>query len=98
MLIFRPRASRMAPNEADAMPLPSEETTPPVTKTNRVMMGHRRLNIATSEPNCGNSRGQTSQLRINGNSTGIQATTSGIARQYRALPIGACGHVEYSDR
>ena len=26
------------PKEADAMPLPSEETTPPVTKTNRVMM------------------------------------------------------------
>jgi hypothetical protein len=26
------------------MPLPSEETTPPVTKINRVMMGHRRLN------------------------------------------------------
>jgi len=23
--------------------LPSEDTTPPVTKTNRVMMGHRRL-------------------------------------------------------
>jgi hypothetical protein len=29
----------MAPRDADAMPLPSEETTPPVTKTNRVMMG-----------------------------------------------------------
>jgi hypothetical protein len=28
----------MAPSEADAMPLPSDETTPPVTKTNRVMM------------------------------------------------------------
>jgi hypothetical protein len=28
------------------MPLPSEETTPPVTKTNRFMMGHRRLNAA----------------------------------------------------
>jgi hypothetical protein len=33
----------MAPRDAEAMPLPSEETTPPVTKTNRVMMGHRRL-------------------------------------------------------
>src|SRR5271155_2001011 len=37
MLTLRPRASRIAPSEADAMPLPSEETTPPVTKTNRVI-------------------------------------------------------------
>src|SRR5581483_2645831 len=35
--IFRPRASRIAPNEADAMPLPSEDTTPPVTNTKRVI-------------------------------------------------------------
>src|ERR1700675_1349455 len=34
MLIFRPRASRIAPRDAEAMPFPSEETTPPVTKTN----------------------------------------------------------------
>src|ERR1700730_8663819 len=45
MLILRPRASRMAPKDAEAIPLPSEETTPPVTKTNRFMMGHRRLNV-----------------------------------------------------
>src|ERR1700679_1684880 len=37
-----PRATSSRPSEADAIPLPSEETTPPVTKTNRVMMGHRR--------------------------------------------------------
>src|ERR1700722_11970273 len=43
MLILRPRASRMAPSDAEAMPLPSEETTPPVTKTNRFMMSHRRF-------------------------------------------------------
>jgi hypothetical protein len=35
----------MAPKEAEAIPLPSEETTPPVTKTNRFMMSHRRLNV-----------------------------------------------------
>src|SRR5690606_6208065 len=29
----RPRASRMAASEAAAMPLPREDTTPPVTKT-----------------------------------------------------------------
>ncbi len=34
---LRPRASRMAPSEAAAMPFPNEETTPPVTNTKRVM-------------------------------------------------------------
>src|ERR1700722_17663148 len=46
MLILRPRASRIAPREAEAMPLPRDDTTPPVTKTNRVM-GHRQKIIAT---------------------------------------------------
>src|SRR5690606_16226895 len=32
----RPRASRIAASEAAAMPLPSEDTTPPVTKTRGV--------------------------------------------------------------
>jgi len=27
----------MAPNEADAMPLPSDDTTPPVIKINRLI-------------------------------------------------------------
>ena len=31
MAIFRPRASRIAANDAEAMPFPKEETTPPVT-------------------------------------------------------------------
>src|SRR5512139_1484766 len=34
---LRPRASRMAPSEAAAMPLPSDDTTPPVTQMNLVM-------------------------------------------------------------
>src|SRR3954447_24592998 len=33
---LRPRASRMAPRDAAAMPLPNEDTTPPVTNTKRV--------------------------------------------------------------
>src|SRR3990170_6335554 len=33
----RPRASRMAASEAAAMPLPSEDTTPPVTKMSGVV-------------------------------------------------------------
>src|SRR5512139_2751122 len=34
---LRPRASRIAPSEAAAMPLPSDDTTPPVTQMNLVM-------------------------------------------------------------
>jgi hypothetical protein len=30
---FRPRASRMAASDADAIPLPNDETTPPVINT-----------------------------------------------------------------
>src|SRR5688500_17614543 len=38
IVIFRPRFSRSAPIEADARPLPMEETTPPVTKMNLVCL------------------------------------------------------------
>ena len=38
MLTLSPRDSRMAPREAAAMPLPSEETTPPVTQIKRVIV------------------------------------------------------------
>jgi hypothetical protein len=34
IVIFSPRASIRAPIDAAASPLPREETTPPVTKTN----------------------------------------------------------------
>jgi len=34
---LRPRDSRIAANEAAAIPLPREETTPPVTNTNLVI-------------------------------------------------------------
>jgi hypothetical protein len=33
MLIVKPRASRIAPRHAEVIPLPSDETTPPVIKT-----------------------------------------------------------------
>ena len=39
---LRPRASSSAPIDADARPLPSDETTPPVTKMNLVLTLHRR--------------------------------------------------------
>src|SRR5579859_8041105 len=41
MVTLRPRASRIAPNEAEAMPFPNEETTPPVTNTNWVIWNSR---------------------------------------------------------
>src|SRR5512137_496883 len=45
---LRPRASRIAPSEAAAMPLPSEETTPPVTQMNLVI-GATVVEIARRE-------------------------------------------------
>src|SRR5690606_12274210 len=46
MVTRSPRASRMAPSEAAAMPLPSEDTTPPVTKMRRVMWMQGRWKTA----------------------------------------------------
>jgi hypothetical protein len=37
MVTLRPRDSRIAAREAAAIPLPREDTTPPVTKTNLVI-------------------------------------------------------------
>lgn len=37
MVILRPRASRIAAMDAEVMPLPNDETTPPVMKINRVI-------------------------------------------------------------
>ena len=38
MVTLRPRDSRIAAREAAAIPLPREDTTPPVTKTNLVIV------------------------------------------------------------
>src|SRR3954453_6980006 len=40
---LRPRDSRIAAREAEAIPLPREDTAPPVTKTNLVMSIGRLL-------------------------------------------------------
>src|SRR5213596_1515651 len=50
---LRPRDSRIAAREAAAMPLPSEDTTPPVTKTNLVMS----LGTCLREPRHSGGRG-----------------------------------------
>src|SRR4029077_20684814 len=78
MLILSPRASRMAPRDADAMPLPSEETTPPVTKTNRVMMGTAEKLSARAQLY---RAMQTKPVGNNENSTGIQVSRSRRLRQ-----------------
>src|SRR6478735_4275055 len=46
-----PRATSSRPIEAAAMPLPSEETTPPVMKMNRVSPGAIDLTPSLAVPN-----------------------------------------------
>src|SRR5690348_13911463 len=48
MVTERPRASRMEASDAAAMPLPSEDTTPPVTKIRGVMGSSRAGNTHSS--------------------------------------------------
>jgi hypothetical protein len=43
MVTLRPRASRIAARDAAAIPLPSEETTPPVTNIYFVVMLNLKL-------------------------------------------------------
>lgn len=45
MVTLRPRASNIAANDAAAMPLPSDETTPPVTKIYLVVMLNLRKRV-----------------------------------------------------
>src|ERR1035441_10775471 len=80
MLIFRPRDSRMAPSDADAMPLPSEETTPPVTNTNRVMKPPPIKGQPSRSPKNAGDR-QPEPKGNNGNSTGIQVSRTRALRQ-----------------
>ena len=51
MLIDSPRASRIAPRHADVIPLPSEDTTPPVIKTYDVICGSNKSHFG------GNNKG-----------------------------------------
>jgi hypothetical protein len=52
IVTFKPRASRIAAKDAAAIPLPKEETTPPVTNIYRVVIQTlkiRLLNLETSQ-------------------------------------------------
>ncbi|MCW2293918.1 hypothetical protein M2262_003968 [Pseudomonas sp. BIGb0408] len=50
IVTFRPRASRIAAKDAEAMPFPNEETTPPVTKMKRVMKNPKKSAVAVEPP------------------------------------------------
>src|SRR5207237_4247185 len=52
-----PREARIAASDAAAMPFPSEETTPPVTKTNLVIRRSRKLRILPEQPRLGQCDG-----------------------------------------
>src|SRR5580658_7626741 len=92
MATVRPRASRIAPREAAAMPFPNEETTPPVTKTKRLM------GLKGIPPDKNNT------CRCAG-STGEQTIKSGGSVPDESQPFGAwraglaaCVHPEVTGR
>src|ERR1700729_4252153 len=98
MLILRPRASRIAPSDADAMPLPSEETTPPVTKTNRVIgtaaqiqSRNERYAIALAQKEFEIRR----EFRVPDRTAGHNrdAPQSRCTRTRHSVPRGAAAHV-----
>src|ERR1700730_18944420 len=79
MLILSPRASRMAPRDADAMPLPSAETKPRVTNTNRVMWSPPIYERCTPSAQ---ALAQKQPIGNNRNSTGVQVSRTRGPRQY----------------
>jgi len=50
MVTFKPRASRIAARDAEAMPLPKEDTTPPVMKTNFVINTPNNVEMVARSP------------------------------------------------
>lgn len=54
MVTLMPRVSNNAAREAAAIPLPREDTTPPVTKTNLVMGGY--INVIDISKQCRHRR------------------------------------------
>src|SRR5690606_10222250 len=64
MVTRKPRDSRIAASEAAAMPLPREETTPPVTNTYLVMSGLARVwRAAAGNLNCSRNAGESLSLQ-----------------------------------
>src|SRR5512139_129659 len=80
---LRPRASRMAPSEAAAMPFPSEETTPPVTQMNLVM-GATVAGEARREDSL-------SERPLSGHRKSPSAQPSGRPSAGDRLGLGDCG-------
>src|SRR3546814_7749437 len=67
MVTRSPRDSRMAASEAAAMPLPREETTPPVTNTYLVIVNLHARGYRTGAGNLDYSRDGTACWRTGGN-------------------------------
>src|SRR5262245_64451468 len=70
---LRPWASRMAPRDAAAMPLPNEDTTPPVTNTKRVKVVNLNCVCAVEPVETGRPGAGDDPLEGSG-STGRQVT------------------------
>src|SRR5258708_36332586 len=95
MAILRPRASRIAPREAAAMPLPNEDTTPPVTNTKRVIKIFEGF-LSTKESQERLNDGRTSYhnsrfratLRIAARST---RRAAGVATVNQTAAVGRAG-------
>ena len=66
------------PIEAAAMPLPSEETTPPVTKMNRVLLGRLRVAVGVGRAHLGRPCGLPRESSWR--SSGIRSMSSEIER------------------
>src|SRR6266545_1450007 len=80
----RPRAARMLPSDAAVMPLPREEVTPPVTKTNFDIRG-----------SCGR-RARYLDRRLRDRARGIAVETE--RAEARVGELGALGAVVLDDR
>src|SRR5215203_1276365 len=89
IVTFRPRLSRSAPRDADASPLPSDDTTPPVTKMNLVL-AFFALNadpppstVPVRDPPLYPPRGAHCQLRSSGCASRTRAR--GVVRALRRI-------------
>jgi hypothetical protein len=77
MVTLRPRDSRIAAREAAAIPLPREDTTPPVTNTNLV--------IVLKVPN--GTRGKLKLYLKAANTSSLQLGNSRRGRRFDAMRL-----------
>src|SRR6185312_2441779 len=88
---LRPRASRIAPREAEAMPLPNEDTTPPVTNTKRLM---KRSGFPSRPSECGSAAAVSTGEQISRPGGRFEALRS----RYRPLEVPPARGTAWSRR